>query len=90
MPLTPGYGKTPVPDDELAETVRIHPFTDGNGRTTRLLADLVFTAAQDGETPELYDWEVDRRRYIDLLRKYDVHRDERELAAFVGTTPLGE
>src|SRR5262249_32841742 len=29
-----------------AETVRIHPFTDGNGRTTRLLADLVFIAAQ--------------------------------------------
>lgn len=24
-----------------AELVRIHPFTDGNGRTTRLLADLV-------------------------------------------------
>jgi fido (protein-threonine AMPylation protein) len=23
-----------------AETVRIHPFADGNGRTTRLLADL--------------------------------------------------
>ncbi|WP_251981929.1 Fic family protein [Mycobacterium tuberculosis] len=24
-----------------ADLVRIHPFTDGNGRTTRLLADLV-------------------------------------------------
>jgi len=29
-----------------AETVRIHPFTDGNGRTTRLLADLVFIVAR--------------------------------------------
>lgn len=28
-----------------AETVRIHPFADGNGRTTRLLADLVFITA---------------------------------------------
>ena len=30
-----------------AETVRVHPFTDGNGRTTRLLADLVFITAQE-------------------------------------------
>lgn len=42
-----------------AETVRIHPFTDGNGRATRLLADLVFVAAQHGETLEQYDWELD-------------------------------
>lgn len=28
-----------------AEAVRIHPFVDGNGRSTRLLADLVFVAA---------------------------------------------
>jgi hypothetical protein len=55
-----------------------------------LLADLVFTAAQDGEEPELYDWEIDKPRYINLLRQYDTHRDARELAAFVGTLPLGE
>ncbi|GAB3358239.1 Fic family protein [Modestobacter lapidis] len=73
-----------------AETVRIHPFTDGNGRTTRLLADLVFVAAQDSEPPDLYDWQLDKRRYVDLLRQYDGHRDPRELAAFVGTRPLGE
>ncbi|WP_022884987.1 Fic family protein [Glaciibacter superstes] len=72
-----------------AETVRIHPFTDGNGRTTRLMADLVFAAAQDSEVPELYDWQVDKRRYIDLLRRYDGHRDPTELAIFIGTTPLG-
>ncbi|MGK2882612.1 MAG: Fic family protein [Mycobacterium sp.] len=29
-----------------AETVRIHPFTDGNGRTTRILTDVVFAAVQ--------------------------------------------
>jgi fido (protein-threonine AMPylation protein) len=73
-----------------AETVRIHPFTDGNGRTTRLLADLVLAAAQDGDAPELFDWAVDKSRYIDLLRRYDAHRDVGELAAFVGTAPLGE
>lgn len=73
-----------------AETVRIHPFTDGNGRTTRLLADLVFVAAQDAETPDLYDWQLDKRRYVDLLRQYDRHRDPRDLAAFVGTRALGE
>lgn len=51
-----------------AETVRIHPFVDGNGRTTRLLGDLVFVAAQDGEFLEQYDWALDKVRYIDLLR----------------------
>src|SRR5699024_2191846 len=72
-----------------AESVRIHPFTDGNGRTTRLLADLAFAAAQDATTPELYDWRLDKRRYIDLLRYYDRHRDPRALAAFIGTQELG-
>jgi Fic family protein len=69
--------------------VRIHPFADGNGRSSRLLADLVFAAAQDSETPELYDWRIDKRRYIDLLREYDRHRDPRELAAFIDTRPFG-
>lgn len=73
-----------------AETVRIHPFTDGNGRTTRLLADLVFVAAQDGEVLEQYDWQLDKSRYIALLREYDVHRDPRELAAFIAVQPLSE
>ncbi|MGE0687903.1 MAG: Fic family protein [Dehalococcoidia bacterium] len=71
-----------------AETVRIHPFTDGNGRTTRLLADLVFLAAQGPEKSDLYDWEVDRARYIQLLRQYDAHRNPDELAAFVGIQTL--
>jgi hypothetical protein len=31
------------------------PFTDGNGRTTRMLADLVFLAAQSREALEQYD-----------------------------------
>ncbi len=66
-----------------AETVRIHPFTDGNGRTTRLLADLSFAAVQAADDPDLSDWNLDKRRYIDLLGQYDRHRDPTELAAFV-------
>lgn len=44
-----------------AETVRIHPFVDGNGRTTRFLADLVFAAAQN-PTQLQYDWDLDKTR----------------------------
>ena len=73
-----------------AETVRIHPFVDGNGRATRLLGDLVFVAAQDGERLEQYDWDLDKVRYIDLLREYDGHRDPRNLADFVPVRLLGE
>lgn len=73
-----------------AATVRVHPFVDGNGRSTRLLADLVFLSAQDTEPLERYDWDLDRRRYVDLLREYDLHRDPTELAALIGTKPIGE
>jgi fido (protein-threonine AMPylation protein) len=71
-----------------AETVRIHPFIDGNGRTTRLLADLVFLAAQGDESLESYDWAVDKDGYIALLREYDRTRDPRPLAAFVPVIPI--
>lgn len=70
-----------------AETVRIHPFTDGNGRTTRLLADLVFATAQD-PTEWQYDWNVAKPRYIELLRAFDSHRNAAELAAFIGVQPI--
>ena len=70
-----------------AETVRVHPFADGNGRTTRLLADLVFITAQDPAEFQ-YNWDLDKRRYIELLRSFDTHRNARELAAFVGVQPI--
>lgn len=73
-----------------AESVRIHPFTDGNGRTTRLLADLVFVAAQDGETPLRYSWDLHKREYVELLHQYDHHRDPRPLAAFIEVCALSE
>ncbi len=66
-----------------AETVRIHPFADGNGRTTRFLADLVFAAVQD-PTEVQYEWDLDKTRYIELLLAYDRNRDVANLAAFVG------
>jgi fido (protein-threonine AMPylation protein) len=69
-----------------AETVRIHGFVDGNGRVTRLLADLVFLAAQEMDSVfESYDWEVDKKQYIALLKQYDVNRDPKPLAAFIPT-----
>jgi fido (protein-threonine AMPylation protein) len=71
-----------------AETVRIHPFIDGNGRTTRLLADLVFLAAQGDESLESYDWAVDKDRYIALLREYDRTRNPQPLAAFIPVIPI--
>lgn len=73
-----------------AETVRIHPFVDGNGRTTRLLADLVFAATQDSDAVMQYDWNVDKARYISLLRRYDIDRDVSQLAEFLEARPFGE
>ena len=66
-----------------AETVRVHLFADGNGRTTRFLADLVFAAVQD-PTEVQYEWDLDKTRYIELLRAYNRNRDVANLAAFVG------
>lgn len=72
-----------------AETVRIHGFVDGNGRVTRLLADFVFLAAQEMDSLfESYDWEVDKRQYITLLKRYDVNRDPKPLAAFIPTIAM--
>lgn len=56
-----------------AETVRMHSFVDGNGRSTRLVADLVFLVAQDAEAvAEMYDWRINKREYIALLREHDL------------------
>jgi Fic family protein len=73
-----------------AETVRIHPFADGKGRATRLLADLVFAAAQDSDPVFQYDWNVDKVSYINLLRRYDTNRDVTDLAELLEARPIGE
>ncbi|BBY34519.1 hypothetical protein BST33_10625 [Mycolicibacter minnesotensis] len=66
-----------------AAIVHIHPFIDGNGRVTRLLADLVFVAAQEDGPMLGYDWDVDREIYIRLLRQYDRTLDPTDLVEFI-------
>ena len=73
-----------------AELVRIHPFSDGNGRVTRLMADLVFAAAQHHPHTQEYDWDLDKTEYIRLLRAYDLNRDPMPLSEFISVRTLGE
>ena len=71
-----------------AAVVHIHPFVDGNGRVTRLLADLLFLAAQGDEPVLAYDWEIDRQTYIRLLGEYDRTRDPIPLAEFIAVVEV--
>lgn len=73
-----------------AELVRIHPFVDGNGRTTRLLADLVFLAAQGEGEVLAYDWDFDRDTYVRLLREYDGTLDPTGLIDFIPVVSFGD
>lgn len=70
------------PPDEIAvrlhhRLVAIHPFPNGNGRTTRLMGDLV--AARLGQEPftwgrqNLTDVSETRARYVAALRAADNH-----------------
>lgn len=60
--------------------VRIHPFADGNGRTARLLTDLIFKRAG------LYyitDWGSGDDGYINVLRRVDETGDLTHLEQFL-------
>lgn len=61
------------------EVVGIHPFRDGNGRTARLLADLILT--RYGLYP-LRDF-GDRETYINTLRRVDEMGDNGPFAQYV-------
>jgi fido (protein-threonine AMPylation protein) len=54
-----------------AEVVRIHPFEDGNGRTSRALLNLLLVSM--GVKPIAF--EVPKQEYIDCLNRYHVDRD---------------
>jgi fido (protein-threonine AMPylation protein) len=71
-----------------AEMLRVHPFSDGNGRTSRLLADLVYLCTQETVRLETFDWEIDKKSYVTCLRDFDNSRDPSSLARLVGTRPL--
>jgi fido (protein-threonine AMPylation protein) len=73
-----------------AALVHIHPFVDGNGRVTRLIADLVYLASQDGDPVMAYAWEIDRQTYIRLLGEYDLTRDPAKLVDFISVIELGD
>jgi len=73
-----------------AEILRIHPFADGNGRTSRLMADLIFLATQDTESLYLYEWLIDKAIYVSLLREYDRHRNPIFLAEFIPIRELAD
>lgn len=57
--------------------------------STRLLADLTLLAAQGTDAPPAtYDWDVDKKLYIEALRRYDQHCDSSELASVITSRPL--
>jgi Fic family protein len=53
--------------DAHYKLVSIHPFIDGNGRTSRLLMNLLLL--QTGYTPAVIDFDV-RKEYIDALQEW--------------------
>lgn len=74
-----------------AALVRIHPFVDGNGRATRLLADLVYLAGQTGlELIHAFNWEIDRTTNIGLLGEYVMTRKPNALAKIIPVINLEE
>lgn len=67
------------------ELVKIHPFVDGNGRTTRLFADLLLASLND--PPQVFNWQ-DTPEYVPLLRVADITLDYAALVDHVGTRAI--
>ncbi len=60
------------------ELVRIHPFVDGNGRTARLLTNLLLM--RSGYPPAMYS-ATERREYLDAIREADSGSPDRFIVA---------
>jgi len=76
-------GSMPVP--ELAayahyKFVCIHPFVDGNGRTARLIMNLILM--QNGYPPAVI-LNVDRKKYYRVLKQADLDKPQ-EFVDFIG------
>lgn len=67
------------------ELAKIHPFVDGNGRTTRFFADLLLASLS--EPARVFNWR-DTPEYIPLLRACDISLDYSALVAHVGTREI--
>ncbi|WP_105036897.1 Fic family protein [Cryobacterium aureum] len=62
--------------------VHRHPFTDGNGRVTRLFADALLFALTDGT--RVFDWIEDVPIYLEALRAADSTMSPEALLAVIG------
>lgn len=63
-----------------AEFVRIHPFSDGNGRTARILLNYILM--EQGYRPILLEVK-ERLKYYECHEKYSVQRDLKDFDSFV-------
>lgn len=61
------------------ELIRIHPFADGNGRTSRALTNLLFKLVN---IPPVYVKESERNEYIKAMNKAAVDKDYNEIITF--------
>lgn len=66
------------------QLVKIHPFVDGNGRITRLFADVLLLALT-GE--RVFEW-TEADEYFDALRRADITMRTDELLEIVGVEIL--
>jgi fido (protein-threonine AMPylation protein) len=64
--------------------VKIHPFVDGNGRATRLFADVLLLATTGNR---IFEW-TDSPEYFAALRRADQSMNPEELLAIAGVVDL--
>ena len=60
--------------------VTIHPFTDGNGRTARLLMNAILL--QNGYAPIIIR-PTDRKKYLSTIENYQTNNDEQSYIKFM-------